>query len=155
MDAKGRRSKSNGHKNIEQDNSCIAFCRYGEQSGIKSQTVRIYPDHPTLESGPSALHQNTSDDTPTPMEEDNTKENNLLEDDLVDYRATPEQGIDVNVIIFSTNCTIIGDYEPVVAQFNFGPKEVAFTEPKELVNHLKPFFVCAVISMEYRLLKYW
>jgi hypothetical protein len=89
------------------------------------------------------------------MEEDNTEEDNLLEEDLVDYGAMPEQCMYVNVIIFSTNCTIIGDDEPVVAQFNFGPKEAAFTEPKELVNHLKPLFVCAVISMEYRLLKYW
>jgi hypothetical protein len=36
---------------------------------------------------------------------------------------------------------IIDDDEYVVAQFDFGPKEVVFTKPKELVNHLKPLFV--------------
>jgi hypothetical protein len=28
-----------------------------------------------------------------------------------------------------------------MAQFDFGPKEVVFTKPKESVNHLKSFFV--------------
>jgi hypothetical protein len=49
--------------------------------------------------------------------------------------------MDVNVITFSADCTIVGDDEPAVAQFDFGPKEVAFTKPKELANHLKPLFV--------------
>jgi hypothetical protein len=70
------------------------------------------------------------------------EEDDLLEEDLVDYGATPEHsGMDINVIMFSADCTIIGDDEPIVAQFNFGPKEAAFTKPKELVNHLKPLFV--------------
>jgi hypothetical protein len=30
--------------------------------------------------------------------------------------------MNVNVIMLSTDCTIVGDDEPVVAQFNFGPK---------------------------------
>jgi hypothetical protein len=34
-----------------------------------------------------------------------------------------------------------GDNEPIVAQFDFGPKEAAFTKPKESVNHLKSLFV--------------
>jgi hypothetical protein len=94
-------------------------------------------DRPTLESGPSALHQDTSNDVPTPMEEDD-----LLGEDLVDYKASPEHlGMDVNVITFSTDCTIVGDDEPVVAQFDFGPKEVAFTKPKESVNYLKSLFM--------------
>jgi hypothetical protein len=68
-------------------------------------------DHPTLESGPSALRQNTSNDAPTPMEEDN-----LLREDLVDYEATPEHsGMDINVIMLFVDCTIIVDDEPVVA----------------------------------------
>jgi hypothetical protein len=55
---------------------------------------------------------------PTPMEEDN-----LLGEDLVDYEASLERpGMDVNVITFSADCTIVGDDEPVVAQFDFGPK---------------------------------
>jgi hypothetical protein len=92
---------------------------------------------PTPESGPSALHQDTSNDVPTPMEEDD-----LLGEYLVDYEASPEHpGMDINVITSSIDCTIIGDDEPVVAQFNLGPKEAAFTKPKELVNHLKPLFV--------------
>jgi hypothetical protein len=49
--------------------------------------------------------------------------------------------MDVNVIMFSADCTIIGDDEPVVAQFNFGPKEAAFTKPKESDNHLNLVFV--------------
>jgi hypothetical protein len=89
------------------------------------------------------------------MDEDNAEEDDLLGEDLVDYGATPEHpGMDVNVIMFSTDCTIISDDEPVVAQFDFGPKEAAFTKPKESVNHLNRY-LCVVISMEYRLLKSW
>jgi hypothetical protein len=42
-------------------------------------------DRPTPEAEPSALHQDTSNDVPTPMEEDD-----LQEEDLVNYGATPE-----------------------------------------------------------------
>jgi hypothetical protein len=94
-------------------------------------------DRPALVRGPSTVHQEASDDTSTSMEEDD-----LLGEDLVDYEASTERpGMDVNVITFSADCTTIGDDEPVVAQFDFGPKEVAFTKPKESVNHLKPLFV--------------
>jgi hypothetical protein len=94
-------------------------------------------NRPTPESGPSAPHQEASDDVPTPMEGDD-----LLGEDLVNYDASPERpSMDVNVITFSADCTIVGDDEPVVTQFNFGPKEAAFTKPKESVNHLKPLFV--------------
>jgi hypothetical protein len=94
-------------------------------------------DRPTPESGPSAPHQDASDDVPTPMEEDD-----LLGEDLVDYEASPEHPcMDINVITFSVNYNIIGDDEPIVAPFDFGSKEVAFTKPKESVNHLKPLFV--------------
>jgi hypothetical protein len=107
-----------------------------------SPAIKVGPsagntDRPTLKSGPSALHQDTSNDVLMPMEEDD-----LLGEDLVDYEASPEHlGMDVNVIIFSVDCTIVGDDEPVVAQFDFGPKEVALTKLKESVNHLKPLFV--------------
>ena len=78
-------------------------------------------DRLTLEFGPSALHQDTSNDMPTPMEEDD-----LLGEDLVDYEVSPEHpGMDVNVITFFVDCTIIGNDKPVVAQFDFGPKEAA------------------------------
>jgi hypothetical protein len=68
-------------------------------------------DRSTPESGPSAPHQDAFDDIPTPMEEDD-----LLGEDLVDYEASPERpGMDVNVITFSTDCTIVDDDEPIVA----------------------------------------
>jgi hypothetical protein len=77
-------------------------------------------DTPTLESGLSAPHQDASDDVPTSMEEED-----LLGEDLVDYEASPERpGMDVNVITFSADCTIVDDDEPIVAQFDFGPKKL-------------------------------
>jgi hypothetical protein len=70
------------------------------------------------------------------------EEDDPMREDSVDYGATPEHsGMDINVIMFSADCTIIGDDEPVIAQFDFGPKEAAFTKPKESVNHLKPLFL--------------
>jgi hypothetical protein len=58
-------------------------------------------DRSTPVSGPSAPHQDASDNVPTPMEEDD-----LLGEDLVDYEASPERpGMDVNVITFSADCT--------------------------------------------------
>jgi hypothetical protein len=108
-----------------------------DSPAIKAGPSAQGTDHPTPESGPSALHQDTSNDAPPPMEEDD-----LLGEDLVDYEASLEHtGMDINVITFSTDCTIISDDEPIVAQFDFGPKEAAFTKPKESVNHLKPLFV--------------
>jgi hypothetical protein len=68
-------------------------------------------DRPPSESGPSAPHQEASNDMPTSMEEDD-----LLGEDLVDYEASLEHpGMDVNIITFSTDCTIVGDDEPVDA----------------------------------------
>jgi hypothetical protein len=107
-----------------------------------SPAIKVGPsaddtDRPTLESGPPTLHQDTSNNVPTPMEEDD-----LLGEDLVDYEASSEHtGMNINLITFSVDCTIVGDDELVVAQFDFGPKEVAFTKPKESVNHLKSLFV--------------
>jgi hypothetical protein len=113
-----------------------------DSPAIKARPSTDDIDRPTPESGPFALRQDTSNDAPTPMEEDD-----MLREDLVDYGATPEHsGMDVNVIMFFADYTIIGDDEPVVAQFDFGPKEVAFTKPKESVNHLKPLFVCGHID---------
>jgi hypothetical protein len=104
---------------------------------IKDEPSMDVAHGPSLESGPSALRYNTSDDVPIPMEEED-----LLGEDLVDYGATPEHsGMDVNVIMFSADCTIIGDDKPIVALFDFSPKEAAFTKPKKSVNHLKPLFV--------------
>ena len=70
------------------------------------------------------------------------EEDDLLGEDLVDYEASPKRpGMDVNIITFSADCTIVGNDEPVVAQFDFGPKEAAFNKQKESVNHLKSLFV--------------
>jgi hypothetical protein len=81
------------------------------------------------------------------MEEDNTEEEGLLGEDLVDYGASLEHPcMDVNVNMFTTDCIIIGDDEPIISQYNFGPKEVAFTKPKESANHLKSLFVCRHID---------
>jgi hypothetical protein len=108
-----------------------------DNPAIKVEPSADVTDRPNLESRPSALCQNASNDAPTPMEEDD-----LLGEDLVNYGATPEHsGMDVNVIMFSADCTIIDDDELVIAQFDFGPKEAAFTKPKEYVNHLKLLFV--------------
>jgi hypothetical protein len=99
-------------------------------------------DHLTLESKLSVPLHNASNDAPTPMEKDNTEEDDLLGEELVDYGASPEHlGMDVNVIMFSVDCAIICDDEPAIAQLDFGLKEVAFTKPKQSVNHLKPLFV--------------
>jgi hypothetical protein len=90
----------------------------------------------------SAPHQDASNNVPAPMDEENIEDDDLLGEDLVEYGASPKHsGMDVNVITFSTDYTTIGDDEPVVAQFDFGPKELVFTKPKESVNHLKPLFV--------------
>jgi hypothetical protein len=108
-----------------------------DSPAIKARPSADDTDRLILESGPSAQHQDTSNDVLMPMEEDD-----LLGEDLVDYEASPEHtGMDINVITFFADCTIIGDDEPVVAQFDFGPKEAAFTKPKESLNHLKPLFV--------------
>jgi hypothetical protein len=83
---------------------------------MDSPTIKAGPsvddmDRPTPEYEPSTLCQDSPNDAPTPMEE-----NDLLGEHLVDYGATPEHpGMDVNVIMFSADCTIISDDEPVVA----------------------------------------
>jgi hypothetical protein len=125
-------TKTENDTATSQLSACMA-----DSPAIKAGPSADDTDRPTLESGPFALHQDASNDVPTPMEEDD-----LLGEDLVDYEASPEHtGMDINVITFSTDCTIVGDDEPIVAQFDFSPKEVAFTKPKESVNHLKPLFV--------------
>lgn len=66
---------------------------------------------------------------------------------MVDCEASLERpGMDINVITFSADYSIVGDDKPVVAQFDFGPKEAVFTKPKESINHLKPLYVCGHID---------
>jgi hypothetical protein len=56
-------------------------------------------DRSTPESGPFALHQDAFNNMSTPMEEDD-----LLGEDLVDYKASPEHTcMDINVITFSAD----------------------------------------------------
>jgi hypothetical protein len=98
---------------------------------VESGPLASVADLPTLESRPYTLCQNASDDAPTPMEEDNIEVDDLGEN-LVDYGASLEHpGMDVNVIMFPVDCTIVGDDKLVIAQFDFGAKEAAFTKPKE------------------------
>jgi hypothetical protein len=56
-----------------------------DSPAIKTGPTVQSTDRTTSEAGPSALHQDTSNDVPTPMEEDD-----LQGEDLVDYGATPE-----------------------------------------------------------------
>jgi hypothetical protein len=56
-----------------------------DSPAIKTGPTIQDADRTTREVGSSALHQNTSNDGPTPMEEDD-----LQGEDLVDYGATPE-----------------------------------------------------------------
>jgi hypothetical protein len=50
------------------------------------------------------------------MVEDNTEEEDLKGEDLFDYGASPQHlGVEVNVITFSANYTILGDDETIVA----------------------------------------
>jgi hypothetical protein len=52
---------------------------------IKAGSSAQDMDRLTPEAKPSALHQDTSNDVPTPMEQDEQQG-----EDLVDYGATPE-----------------------------------------------------------------
>jgi hypothetical protein len=127
---------------VEGELGRFAMKRGEEPTSMYNRLKTLVNKIRSLKSGPSAPRHVALDDTPTPMEEDNTEEDDLQGEDLVDYGASPEHlGMDVNVITFSTDYTIIGDDEPVVAQFDFGPKEATSTKPKESINHLKPLFV--------------
>ena len=61
------------------------FAGMVDSPAIKTRPTIQDADHLTPEAEPSALHQDTTNDVPTPMEEDD-----LQGEDLVDYEATPE-----------------------------------------------------------------
>jgi hypothetical protein len=123
-----------------------------------TQTVQVLVgtvDHPTPAIGPSdskayntcpsprlsVPHHEAPEDSPVAMGQDGDNDD-LLGEDIVDYETSPEcTCMEVNVITFSIDYTIISDDEPVVAQFDFGPKDIVFTKPKESVNHLKSHYV--------------
>lgn len=76
------------------------------------------------------------------MDQDGDDNDDLLQEDMVDYEALPERtGMEVNVITFLVDHTINRDDEPMVAQFDFGSKDMIFTKPIESVNHLKSLYV--------------
>jgi hypothetical protein len=56
-----------------------------DSPAIKTGPTAQGAEHTTPEAEPFALHQDTSNDVPTPMEEDD-----LQGEDLVDYGATAE-----------------------------------------------------------------
>jgi hypothetical protein len=61
------------------------FIGMADSPAIKAGLSVQGTDCPTPKVGPFVLHQDTSNDVPTPMEEDD-----LQEEDLVDYGATQE-----------------------------------------------------------------
>jgi hypothetical protein len=61
------------------------FAGMADSPAIKTGTTVQGADHPTPEADSSAIHHDTCNDVPTPMEEDD-----LQGEDLVDYEATPE-----------------------------------------------------------------
>jgi hypothetical protein len=61
------------------------FAGMADSPAIKTGPTVQGADRTTPEAGPSALHQDTSNDIPISMEEDD-----LQGEDLVDYGATPE-----------------------------------------------------------------
>jgi hypothetical protein len=107
----------------------------GRPSGSKA-------DHLALEARPSAPHQKAPGDSRVPMDQSCDEDGDLLGEYTVDYEASLQHtSMEVNVISFSADYTIIRDDEHVVSQFDFGPKDMIFTKPKESVNHLKLLFV--------------
>jgi hypothetical protein len=65
------------------------------------------------------------------VDKNNIEDDDLLGEDLVDYRAKPKHaGMDVNVITFSTDYDIIDDDEPVVSQFNLVLKRLSSPSQK-------------------------
>jgi hypothetical protein len=104
---KSKRPQRQKNKTTTEQLSASVADRLAIKAGPSAQGM----DRPTPVSGPSTLHQDSYNDVPTYMEEDD-----LLGEDLVDYKASLEHpGMDVNVITFSADCTIIGDDEPIVA----------------------------------------
>lgn len=74
-------------------------------------------------------------------------EEEVHEEEMVDYEASLKHlGTKINVITFFADYDIIGNDDIVMAQFDFGPKEVVFTKSKESVNHLKPLYMCSHID---------
>jgi hypothetical protein len=109
-------------------------------SSSKANDPRLAPEL-------STSHREAPEDSLVAMDQGGDGDDDLLREDKVYYEVLQKHiGKEVNVVTFSTNYTIIGDDEHVVAQFDFGPKEMIFTKPKESINHLKPLFLCGHID---------
>jgi hypothetical protein len=87
-------------------------------------------DNPPSTSSPSVIRQEASQDVLIATGQDNDGDD-LLGEEMVDYEASPKHlGMEVNVITFSVDYTIINDDKPVVAQFDFCRKEMIFNKPR-------------------------
>jgi hypothetical protein len=63
----------------------------------------------------------------------------VLDEEMVDYEATPERG-EVNVVVLSADYYIVED-DSAAAVFNFLIQDTTFKKPEQPVNHLKPLHV--------------
>jgi hypothetical protein len=63
----------------------------------------------------------------------------VLDEEMVDYEATPVRG-EVNVVVLSADYYIVED-DSTAAVFNFPIQDVTFKKPEQPVNHLKPLHV--------------
>jgi hypothetical protein len=63
----------------------------------------------------------------------------VLDEEMVDYEATPERG-EVNIVVLSTDYYIVED-DSIVVVFNFPIEDATFKKPEQPVNHLKPLHV--------------
>jgi hypothetical protein len=63
----------------------------------------------------------------------------VLDEEMVDYEATPERG-EVNVVVSSIDYYIVED-DSAVAVFNFPIQYATFKKLEQLVNHLNPLHV--------------
>jgi hypothetical protein len=65
------------------------------------------------------------------MDQDCDDNDDLLGENMVDYEVLQQHAcMKVNVVTFSADYNIIVDDENVVAQFDFGPKDMIFPNPK-------------------------
>jgi hypothetical protein len=85
-----------------------------DSPAIKAGASAQGADRPTPESGPSALHQDTSNDMPTPMEEDD-----LLGEDPIDYEASLEHpGMSATMNLSLLSSTLVLKRPPSLNQRN-------------------------------------
>jgi hypothetical protein len=106
-----------------------------DSPGLEARPSRCTVDCTARGPRPSSPHQEAIEESLVPMDQSGDDDDNLLGEDIVDYGASPQQaGMDVNIITFSADYTIIGNDESmvelVVAQFYFSSKDMIFTKCK-------------------------